>query len=195
MERFVQIFKEHPWWIVGGVLTVVVLIWLFSGSGKTETAVVNVGASDALIAATAAERVAQIQTNAATVQGQLENERAKIDNAAAIEIAGIQAGVIGSNNSTALGIVNSNNTAAIQINSQNVGGAVDLGKLEADVVKTGMLYQFQVDQHSIAADMQVQKSADWLSAQVSAIQATGGQMLQLQNPLTGNLQVIGIGRG
>lgn len=162
MDRFIEIFKRHPWWIVGGVLAVVVLIWLFSSGGsKTETAVVNVGASDALIAASAAERVEQIRTNAATVQGQLALEKAKNDNETAIAIMGIQSGVLANDNQTALGIVASNNSAAIQINSQNVVGATTLAQIDAK--RQNDLAQKTIELAGVESDMMksiAQKQAD-----------------------------------
>lgn len=194
-SRFFEIVKRHPMWIVGGVIAVVILIWLMSRGGGSSTAVVTIGPSDAQVQASAAERIAQITTNAETVQAQLGLEKNAQDVATAIALAGIQKDMSANDNATAAGIVTSNNAAAIQINQQNVTGATTVAQSTLNTQLAMANLQYQVDMQSIAADMQVQKNADWLNAQVAAIKANAGKLTQIQNPLTGNLQVIGQGAG
>lgn len=133
MHRFMEIFKRHPWWIVGGVVAVVILIWLMTrGSGGTQTAVVSLGPSDTQIAANAAVQKAQIETNAETVQAQIDLEKNEQNNTTAVALAGVSSGINSNNNAAALALAQTNAGAAVQINAANVAGATTIAQANAD---------------------------------------------------------------
>lgn len=192
MNRFVEIFKRHPWWIVGGIIGVVILIWIMTrGGGKTQTAVVNVGPSDAQVQASAAERIAQITTNAETVQAQIGLEQNKQENEAAVALAGISSEMNANNNSTALGVVNSNNSAAIQINTANVAGAKDMATIAA-----GVEYQRLRDSLRVAlGQQQIDLATATLENQTAIIASllqAGKKAAYLNNPVVNGVQQIGV---
>lgn len=113
MERFSEIFKHHPLWIILGVGAMVVFIWLFTrGKSSSNPTIVSYGPSDAVVQANAQKEMVTAQTNAATVQAQLNTD-------AAVKLASINAGA-------ATGIAQASSAAAVTINQQNTKTSEDV---------------------------------------------------------------------
>lgn len=128
-QRFMHIAKTHTMWIVGGVIAVVLLIYLMSrGSGSSGGGIVAYGPSDTVVLANAQKEIALLNANAATAQAQLANEKSVDDNQAAIKLNEQNVGA-------ATAIVASNNAAAVMINDKNVVGATQINAQNTDAAK------------------------------------------------------------
>jgi hypothetical protein len=120
MENFMDTVKRYPGWIAGGVLALVVLIYLMSrGSSSGATGIVAYGPSDTVVVAGAQTEAARIAANAATAQAQLALEALQDSNETEITLNA-------QNTATAAAIVGSNNAATITINEQNTKAATDI---------------------------------------------------------------------
>jgi hypothetical protein len=190
MERFVEIFKRHPWGIAGAILAVVVLIWYFSrGSSTPQMAVYSSGPTDAQVQGAYALQAAQISANAATAQAQLQNEQVANDNATAVTINAQNTGAATAINST-------NASAAVQINQQNVTGATAINQAQANAAVTMAGYQRDVEINGQNTDLQVQSMAEdtarynSVMAMLGATNPKGGMATYVTT--SGQTQTIGI---
>lgn len=201
MERFVEIFKRHPWGIAGAILAVVVLIWYFSrGSSTPQMAVYSSGPTDAQVQGAYALQAAQISANAATAQAQLQNEQVANDNATAVTINAQNTGAattINAQNTGAATAINSTNaSAAVQINQQNVTGATAINQAQANAAVTMAGYQRDVEINGQNTDLQVQSMAEdtarynSVMAMLGATNPKGGMATYVTT--SGQTQTIGI---
>lgn len=165
-HKFGEIFAKYPWYIAGGVIGVVIVIWLLSrGSGSTVQpgGIVAYGPSDTQIAAGAAVEAARIEANAATAQAQFNGDLQ-------LKLAPILAGVNADNNKTAvdlttittgssLAITNSNNAAAVTMNGKTMDSNVQIAK-----------YGYDASQSAAQAQSAAQLELARIAASVTAAQ-------------------------
>lgn len=147
MERFSHIFAKYPYYIVGGVVVVVGLIYLMSRGGSTGGStggqIVSYGPSDTVVVAGAQTEMARINANANTAQAQYNSElQSKLagiyadmnidNNKTAVSIKSIDAGTSLAGFSAAKYINDSNNGAAVAMTQATVAGDVAMNKQSMD---------------------------------------------------------------
>ena len=174
-QRFGEIFRRHPLWIVGGVIALVILIWLMMRGGSTpQMAVYSSGPTDAQVQGAYALQAAQINANAATAQAQLSNEATANNNATALALNAQNtnvANLINSQNSAAAVAINANsNSAAIQINGQNVAAATNITAINAQTAAA-----INANNNDTATRIAAgQQAVDMISAQADYLEAHAG---------------------
>lgn len=169
MDRFIGVFKSHPMWIVGGVIGVVILIWLMTRGGSTSGGgIVSYGPSDAVVMSNAATEKARIEANAGTAQAQLAAELQG-------KLADVQAAITMNTNATAAQISTSQDAAAIHINDANVKGAVDINA--ATINGT-----IKAQQDQIAGQLASQNSYQYFWEKMS----------NWHNPVPSSIELLGV---
>lgn len=178
VESTIEEAKRHPYWIVGGVVGLVVLIYLLSGSGKAaapQDFKFSYGPSDAQVQAGTALALGQAQnqtavslaniqaSNQTAIAGDYYSYLATAGKTSADASVTIAAG----NNATS--IANTANTNATQQQIQQYAAGVDLLKNS-----TNAGYAYSLGLAQTASNQQIQQYAAGVDLQKSA-QTTAAQ--------------------
>lgn len=172
-DNFMGTVKRHPGFVIGGVIGLVVLIYLFTrSSGSQQMGVVSVGPSDATVNANAAITAAQIaqqanaNTNMTAVQlaqigAEAQDKANQIANQNSVALATIGAGaavaINDTNAATAAHINDTNAGAAMHINDTNAQTAEAINAQNTGVVNHANDLWFEIQKLLIAAGKTTQQ--------------------------------------
>ncbi len=173
--------KSHPLWIAGGVLFGVILIW-WLGSGGSSAATPQSGIfaqtqDPNVVAANAAQQVAQTNANAGLAAVQLQTQAdttsAQLQASTLSNYFTAQQNIAQAQYTAMLGINSQNTTTALGINEQNITGATALAQTAAQSALA-----LQTEDHSFQLGTQNQQLQ---SQQLSTMGALATQALGVAN--------------
>ncbi len=149
MQRFIDLVKKHPLWILGGVLGLVI-IWYLSSSGSDESApmgVINIGPTAETVMANRDITIAQMANQRAGAQDQIAVALAGIQSSTMItldegarytaeRLAGIEAGSYDTFLNTTKAITEIQADRDITIVGKQVDGGVNLAGIASNTATT-----------------------------------------------------------